>query len=207
VKLSEKIQLLRKNNGYSQEKLAVECNVSRQAISKWEADIALPETEKLLILSRLFRVSIDVLLKDELEIDIAKEVSSCGNINYANYENNANGVYDGIIIKESIADELILNHVSINKVEIWNTNGTPKYWTAIYFTSSRLDFPEQVSKAVISNKGEGNWFVDMKSGNTKFIIFRNKVLKYVIGNSEEKDMVCEECRKLGIPNNQMNWEE
>lgn len=207
MKLSEKIQLLRKNNGYSQEKLAVECNVSRQAISKWEADISLPETEKLLILSRLFRISIDVLLKDELEIDVAKEVSSCGNINYVNYENNANGVYDGIIIKESIADELILDHVSINKVEIWNTNGIPKYWTAIYFTSSRLDFPEQVSKAVISNNGEGNWFVDMKSGNTKFIIFRNKVLKYVIGNGEEKDMVCDECRKLGIPNNQMNWDE
>ena len=207
MKLSEKIQLLRKNNGYSQEKLAVACNVSRQAISKWEADIALPETEKLLILSRLFRISIDVLLKDELEIDVAKEVSSCGNINYANYENNVNGVYHGIIIKESIADELILDHVSINKVEIWNTNGIPKYWTAIYFTSSRLDFPEQVSKAVISNKGDGNWFVDMKSGNTKFIIFRNKVLKYVIGNGEEKDKVCEECRKLGIPNSQMNWEE
>lgn len=207
MKLSEKIQLLRKNNGYSQEKLAVECNVSRQAISKWEADIALPETEKLLILSRLFRISIDVLLKDELEIDVSKEVSSCGSTNYGNYQNNANGVYQGIIIKESIADELILDYVSINKVEVWKTNGTPKYWTALYFTSSRLDFPEQVSKAVIVNKGDGNWFVDMKSGNTKFIVFRNRVLKYVIGNGGEKDMVCEECRKLGIPDNQMNWEE
>jgi transcriptional regulator with XRE-family HTH domain len=203
VKLSEKIQLLRKNNGYSQEKLAEECNVSRQAISKWEADIALPETEKLIILSRFFRISIDVLLKDELEIDVAKEVSFCG---CTNYENNDNGVYQGIIIKESIEDELILDYVSINKVEVWKTNGTTKYWTAIYFTSSRLDFPEQVSKAVIAND-DVNWFVDMKSGNTKIIVFRNRVLKYVIGNGEEKERVCEECRKLGIPDNQMNWEE
>ena len=45
MKLSEKIQILRKDNGYSQEDLAVICNVSRQSISKWEADIALPETE------------------------------------------------------------------------------------------------------------------------------------------------------------------
>lgn len=204
MKLSDKIQLLRKNNGYSQEKLAEECNVSRQAISKWEADIAIPEIEKLLILSLLFRISIDVLLKDELELDVAKEVSSCGS---ANYKNNDTGVYQGVIIKESIADELILDYVSINKVEVWKTNGTPKYWTVLYFTSNRLDFPEQVSKSVIVNKDGGNWFVDMKSGNTKIIVFRNRVLKYVIGNSEEKEMVCEECRKLGIPDNQMNWEE
>ena len=69
MKLSEKIQLLRHKNSYSQENLAEFCNVSRQSISKWEADIAIPETEKILILSRLFNVSIDVLLKDELEID------------------------------------------------------------------------------------------------------------------------------------------
>ena len=50
MKLSEKITELRKANGMTQEELASICNVSRQAISKWEADIALPETEKLLIL-------------------------------------------------------------------------------------------------------------------------------------------------------------
>ena len=63
MKLSEKIQLLRKENSYSQEELAAICKVSRQSISKWEADIALPETEKLIILSNLFQVTVDVLLK------------------------------------------------------------------------------------------------------------------------------------------------
>ena len=47
MKLSEKIIELRKANGMTQEELATICNVSRQSISKWEADIALPETEKL----------------------------------------------------------------------------------------------------------------------------------------------------------------
>lgn len=44
--LAEKIQTLRKQNGFSQEQLAEMCNVTRQSISKWEADIALPETDK-----------------------------------------------------------------------------------------------------------------------------------------------------------------
>ncbi len=63
MKLSEKIIELRKANGMTQEELATICNVSRQSISKWEADIALPETEKLLILGDTFRVSMDIFLK------------------------------------------------------------------------------------------------------------------------------------------------
>lgn len=64
MKLSEKIIELRKVYGMTQEKLAEICGVSRQSISKWEADIALPETEKLLLLGEVFHVSMDVLLKD-----------------------------------------------------------------------------------------------------------------------------------------------
>ena len=56
------------------------------------------------------------------------------------------------------------------------------------------------------NRG-GNWFVDMKNENTKIIVFRDKVLRYEIGNTEEKQHVYEECRKQGIPDRQMNWEE
>ena len=76
MKLSEKIIELRKANGMTQEELAAICNVSRQSISKWEADIALPETEKLLILGDTFRVSMDILLKDELTLNVAKDVHS-----------------------------------------------------------------------------------------------------------------------------------
>ena len=66
MKLSDKIIELRKSKGMTQEELAAVCNVSRQSISKWEADIALPELDKLLILSETFGVSVDVLVKDEL---------------------------------------------------------------------------------------------------------------------------------------------
>ncbi|MDE6320284.1 MAG: helix-turn-helix domain-containing protein, partial [Lachnospiraceae bacterium] len=79
MKLSEKIIELRKMNGMTQEELASLCNVSRQSISKWEADIALPETEKLLILGKTFHVSMDTLLKDELVLGTVKEVHLCGN--------------------------------------------------------------------------------------------------------------------------------
>ena len=53
----------------------------------------------------------------------------------------------------------------------------------------------------------GNGFVDFKSGNEKYIVFRDKVLKYQIGNQKEKDYVCSEYRKYGILDGQINWPE
>lgn len=205
MKLSEKIIELRKAKGMTQEELAAICNVSRQSISKWEADIALPETEKLLILGEIFHVSMDVLLKDELSISEVKEVHSCGN--------NAVGkkkaeVFEGALIKESIEDDSVIDYMNVHEIELWNTGGKPKYWTVLFFTSDRTDFPELVSKVMISDPERGgNWFVDFKSGNEKYIVFRDKVLKYQIGNSEEKTFVCAECRRMGISDKEMNWSE
>lgn len=65
MNLGEKIYKLRKEKGLSQEALAEFVGTTRQAISKWENNQGYPETEKLLLLSNVFEVSIDFLLKDE----------------------------------------------------------------------------------------------------------------------------------------------
>lgn len=205
MKLSEKIIELRKSNGMTQEELAAICNVSRQSISKWEADIALPETEKLLLLGELFHVSMDVLLKDELILNEAKEVHSCGN---NAIQGKKREVYEGVLIKESVTDDTIIDSLNVHKIELWNAGGKPKYWTVLFFTSDKKDFPEQISKVMRTDQDNGgNWFVDFKSGNVKYIVFKDKILKYQIGNQAEKDYVCNECRKMGITDGEMNWSE
>lgn len=65
--MGEKIYQLRKAAGMSQEQLAECLEVSRQAVSKWETDQSVPETEKLAALSRVFSVSADMLLGLETE--------------------------------------------------------------------------------------------------------------------------------------------
>ena len=67
--LGEKIQQLRKETGLSQETLAEQLGVSRQAISKWELGEATPDTDKIVRLCRLFHISTDYLLFDEMEQD------------------------------------------------------------------------------------------------------------------------------------------
>jgi len=61
----QKLRNIRKENGMSQEDLADQLGVSRQAVSKWESGQGFPETDKLLQISTLFRVSLDYLLKGE----------------------------------------------------------------------------------------------------------------------------------------------
>lgn len=65
--IGDKITMLRKQNGWSQEELAEKMNVSRQAVSKWESAQTTPDLQRILELSRLFGVSTDYLLKEELE--------------------------------------------------------------------------------------------------------------------------------------------
>jgi len=65
--LHEKIYELRKKNGLSQEALAESLGVSRQSVSKWETGEAIPEVAKLVALSRLFGVTTDYLLNDEID--------------------------------------------------------------------------------------------------------------------------------------------
>ncbi len=64
--MAEKITELRKKNGWSQEELAEKLNVSRQAVSKWESAQSVPDMNRVLLMSEVFNVSTDYLLKDEL---------------------------------------------------------------------------------------------------------------------------------------------
>ena len=64
--LGEKIAKQRKELNYTQEQLADLLGVSRQSISKWESDLAYPETDKLIELGKLFDCSMDYLLKEEV---------------------------------------------------------------------------------------------------------------------------------------------
>jgi len=67
MKLNEKIYLCRRKAGLSQEALAEKAGVSRQAVSKWETGTAMPELDKIAVLSEIFGVTTDWLIKDNSE--------------------------------------------------------------------------------------------------------------------------------------------
>ena len=64
---ADKLIQLRKKAGWSQEELAARMNVSRQSVSKWESAQSVPDLDKMVQLSKIFGVTTDYLLKDEIE--------------------------------------------------------------------------------------------------------------------------------------------
>ena len=63
--LGEKIAILRKQKGLSQEDLAAQMSISRQAVSRWEQNESMPDIDNMVLLSSIFKVSTDYLLKGE----------------------------------------------------------------------------------------------------------------------------------------------
>lgn len=69
MKFADKVLDLRKRAGLTQEELAEKLAVSRQAISRWEMGLAMPDASNLLQISQLFKVTVDYLINDEYARD------------------------------------------------------------------------------------------------------------------------------------------
>lgn len=82
--LGQKLKEIRKKFGLSQEQLAEIMNVSRQAITKWETDAGLPDTENLKELSRIFEISINYLLDNNNELPLLVMKKKLDKDNYKN---------------------------------------------------------------------------------------------------------------------------
>jgi transcriptional regulator with XRE-family HTH domain len=73
--IADKIIENRKKNGWSQEELADKLGVSRQSVSKWEGAQAVPDMKKIVMMSEIFGVSTDYLLRDEIETADLRETA------------------------------------------------------------------------------------------------------------------------------------
>ena len=71
IEIANRLVTLRKRNSLSQEALAEKLGISRQAVSKWERAEASPDTDNLILLSRIYGISMDELLSTEDEIPVS----------------------------------------------------------------------------------------------------------------------------------------
>ena len=84
---ADKLIRLRKKAGWSQEELAARLDVSRQSVSKWESAQSIPDLEKIVRLSKLFGVTTDYLLKDEMtDEEMPKESSKESEVRYVSMQ-------------------------------------------------------------------------------------------------------------------------
>ena len=113
MKLNEKILLLRKKAGLSQEELANELDISRQAVYKWETAAASPDLDKIKQLAKFFNVSFDYLMNDEIDVYETQNASR-------SYHYTRRGVFN---IEEKIA----INHGDIDNGYAENRKSVNKH--------------------------------------------------------------------------------
>ena len=72
MNFAEKLKSLRKENGMSQETLAEKLGVSRQAVTKWETELGLPDIDNMVAISKLFGITLDEFLSEKVETAVSK---------------------------------------------------------------------------------------------------------------------------------------
>ena len=98
-----------------------------------------------------------------------------------------------------------LDVLNIHHVELWRTQGRPRYWTALTFSCGKIDLPQRLSGAL--KGGKTPWFCDFRGGNTKYIVLRGRILHYRIGDAAGRERAVQACIEMGIPAHQTNWED
>ena len=96
--LSEKLYELRKKSSLSQEQLAEQLDVSRQAISKWESGKAVPESNTLISISKFFNVTLDYLMKEDAPAASETEPAQCEEKNLPATNTGRNKRIPGLVV-------------------------------------------------------------------------------------------------------------
>lgn len=106
--LADKITAERKRNGWSQEQLAEQLDVSRQSVSKWEGAQSIPDINRIIQMVTLFGVSTDYVLKDDIEKDDCN-----GNSNF--YQESNDILFRKVTLTEA---QEFLNVIDISRTKI-----------------------------------------------------------------------------------------
>lgn len=123
MEISEKLRNKRKEMNLTQEDVAEKIHVSRQTISNWETGRTLPDIKNLILLSDIYHISLDILLKEDKEIvDHLQKITDdnkflklfCGLL-----FTNLFLISSTILIKSSLTLSIVLTLIAINTVAIF----------------------------------------------------------------------------------------
>jgi hypothetical protein len=114
----------------------------------------------------------------------------------------------GIIIKESLADQSILDGLLVTNTELASIDnaapGQPNVWTLVSFDIAEADaaaFAEKLSRSLT----QGKWYVDIKSDEEVYVVFKDKVFHYQRSDDSGRAEAVAYARSLEIPESQLDW--
>lgn len=170
IEIANRLVTLRKENNLSQEALAEKLGISRQAVSKWERAEASPDTDNLILLARLYQVSLDDLLKTDDDIIPKEEI---GDMRAENDETNSQTEDD-----ESESEEYV--HVGFKGIHVKDKDGEVHVgWNGIHVTDSADDVHIDKNGVYVNGeKAKGHIFI--RKQKTEFPLGLIALVIYII---------------------------
>lgn len=166
IEIANRLVTLRKNNNLSQEALAEKLGISRQAVSKWERAEASPDTDNLIMLARLYGVSLDELLKTEEEIPApeTQEAGEAAPFDAETEEEKRENMQDGSEAEEADTKEKPeYVHVGLGGVHVKDKDGSEVHvgWDGIHVDDRKREENVHIDKNgvfVNGRKYDKSWF-------------------------------------------------
>lgn len=156
IEIANRLVNLRKSNNLSQEALAEKLGISRQAVSKWERAEASPDTDNLILLARLYGISLDELLKTDDEIPRPYEEERAGALNGETDRTEQESTQDSGDDKEEYV------HVGLQGIHVKDKNGEVHVgWDGIHVDDKKKGDNVHIDKKGVYVNGEHydkNWF-------------------------------------------------
>ncbi len=119
MNVADRIQSLRKSKGISQEQLADDLGVSRQAVSKWESEQSTPDMDKIVLMSDYFEVTTDYILKGIEPVPVQLDHTTVGDVLDKKVLTKENGARIKKIIRYVIIGILIFLGIDLISVIIY----------------------------------------------------------------------------------------
>ena len=118
-------------------------------------------------------------------------------------------MFTGLLLKESLEDESVLDMLQVTKIEVWDVENAedwqPKRWTAVSFEGD--DRQADVMAEKMSQAMKPAWYANFSSGTHVYVVFADRFFKYAKGDKQAREAAQAYAVSTGVPESQVDWGE
>jgi hypothetical protein len=118
-------------------------------------------------------------------------------------------VFSGLLLKESLQDDGVLDLLCVTRTEVWDVQNAadwqPQRWTALSFEGEG-DRADEVAQT-LSRAMKPAWYANFSTETHVYVIFEDRVFKYVKGDAKARTEAQAYAISAGIPESQVDWGE
>jgi len=118
-------------------------------------------------------------------------------------------MFTGLLLKESLADESVLDMLRVTKTEVWDVQNAvdwqPRRWTAVTFEGD--DDQADAMAGRLSRAMKPAWYANFSTETHAYVVFAGKIFKVLRGDRQARADAQQYALSVGVPASQVDWGE